>query len=159
MILFSEKNKREEEYQDRATKFREYIVKQRMEERLISAQKTRKFENFDINKFPLLSKPGEQYKKRFKEKNIFSTTLSIVNKLGNNEIQRASTAYRSSKNYANMSENMRTIKSLRNIYPNRGKINYNHLFTAEQIADIFNYFTLSNGLKTMTHSDFRDFVK
>lgn len=131
-----------------------------MEERLISAQKTRKFENFDINKFPLLSKPGEQYKKKLKEKILFNTTLSIVNKMGNNEMQRSSTAVnRLSKSYASMSENMKTIKSLRNIYPNRGKMYCSHLFITEQIADIFNFFTLSNGLKTMTHSDFRNFVK
>lgn len=49
---------------------------------------------------------------------------------------------------------------LRNIYPNtRYERQFGNLFIIEQIADMFILFTISNGLKIMTHTEFRSFIK
>jgi magnesium-transporting ATPase (P-type) len=121
---------------------------------------------FDINRFPLLSKPGDQYKKKLKE-NI-SNSLSFSNQklmscsTANFIIEKKNEMIQSLKNsFLNDNENSKQVKScLRNIYPkNNNKSNYSHLFILQQISEIFIYLTLATGLKTMTHSCFRVFIK
>ena len=121
---------------------------------------------FDINRFPLLSKPGDQYKKKLKE-NI-SNSLSFSNQklmscsTTNFVLERKNEIMQSVKtSFLNENDNSKATKScLRNIYPKyNNKLTYNHLFVLQQISDIFIYLTLTSGLKTMTHSCFRHFIK
>lgn len=193
---------------EKAAKVRSYLVKQRMEQRIISAKLVQKF-NFE--KFPLLSKPGELYKKKLKLNSGTPSTVanSAVKQPPNNNSASPSTVYNhfgptsnntSSYSYYNnnynsnnnsQSSSLTNLNStsklslaksnsefdfkspsqiinqsfssrscLRNIYSAQmNKPQYNHLFVQENIADLFIFFTLYNGTKLMSHSDFRLFVR
>ena len=155
-----------------------------MGERLSFAQK--KTPKFDIDKCPLLSKPGELYKRKMKMNAspnypIFNVNRSKPSTTTINEEQlkcdpeatfapqpsETETKTMANSNASKTSElNSSNISSekpqscLRNIYPaSRFKLNYAPLFINEHVADIFIYFTLNSGTKHMTHADFRTFVK
>ena len=120
---------------------------------------------FDINRFPLLSKPGDQYKKKLKE-NISnslscSNQKSISNSSVNFALEKTNDSFKNSSSLFSSSEISKANKScLRNIYPKSNtKINYSDLFILQQISDIFVFLTLSTGLKTMSHPCFRLFIK
>lgn len=142
-----------------------------MEDRLLSAQRTHKF---DLSKCPLLSKPGELYKRRLKTNPMFSSSHFSLNQFDlKNKPQctvSAQTERKIPNRFNSLSKSSASdlllnttseIRSscLRFIYPNRSRFHYNHLFILEQISDIFICFTLHGGYKFMTHFDFRLFVR
>jgi hypothetical protein len=127
---------------------------------------------FDINKFPLLSSPSETHKAKFL-KNRSSAVIvnsfqahnnpTVTSQSSFDEPNTRSTMSYLSESNSNIPKKSNSKKScLRAIYPQANNKNirkfYDH-FIADQIADIFLYFTLSNTSKTMTHSNFRSFVK
>jgi len=168
-FVLSEKTKKEEEIKERAQRFRSHIVQQRIEQRQESAKKTWQF---DIDKCPLLSKPGELYKRKLKQSNCLrnDTSLLLPEKriLSMSDLTlKSQTSQKneplewkqSNGNLATVSKENQTASCLRNIYPNRNKLHYSYLLLLEHIADLFIYFSLPSANRNMQHADFRSFIK
>lgn len=172
-----EQCKRKEEQIEKANKYRNCLVQQRLVER--NQQKlTEKKKKFDYSKCPLLSKPGEQYIKKL-NKMTSPRSLTLFNEF--NHLRSTSTGllYSATSTSIAMSKRSDTLKlsennlatsntergterkrCLRSIYPKtRIQDQYEKFFILEAIADIFVSFTLENGVKLMSHADFRSFVK
>ena len=127
---------------------------------------------FDINKFPLLSSPSEMYKAKLLKNKSTAQITNPFNSSTNPTLTSLSSfdgpSTKSSLSYLSESNSNKSKKSitkkscLRAIYPQANNKNiskfYDH-FIVDQIADIFLYFTLTNASKSMTHSNFRSFIK
>lgn len=164
---------------------REQLVKQRIEQRLLSAKKIR---SLDMDKCPLLSKPGEMY---LRSRNLFkkqstiggsatsnhltdlfasstswlknSSTFNLVSSLTSTQSSNLN-IYKSSEKASTTSTTSITKPStspLRLIYPQQKpkSSGYDRIQLVEHISDIFMCFTLFSRSKFMSHSGFRSFVK
>jgi hypothetical protein len=145
-------------------------VQQRIEQRQETAKKTWQF---DIDKCPLLSKPGELYKRKLKQSNCLRNDALLLPEkriLSMSELTlKSQTSQKgesivdehkmSNENLAIKSNEHQAASCLRNIYPNRNKLHYSYLFLIEHIADLFIYFSLSSANRNMQHADFRSFIK
>lgn len=137
---------------------RTLIVQQRIEERLKSAKKSCKI---DLNKCPLLSKPSDQFSKNYRLNQSKSSTSMDLRPF---YIINSQSLVNTSFNFGStpqMNSSTRKGKScLRNIFPmTRYDRQFDHLFVFEQISDLFISFSIYNGFKLMTHSDFRSFIR
>ena len=140
---------------EKLIKHRNSLVKQRIEERLQSAKKLQKL---DLEKCPLLSKPGETYVKTLK-KNVSVPSLGLFNEFVQTETSPSSTNLKQ-KDFLKLEtivESAKAASCLRQIYPSTR--NTTQFFVLEETANIFISFTLSNGLKLMIHSEFRSFIR
>lgn len=158
---------------------REQLVKQRMEQRLQSAKKIR---ILDMEKCPLLSKPGEMYmkskqtvkpKQQQGEKPLLDSSLTSNSWMStkNNLESHSNLTISSSNSHINTSSNNRSKPLLRIIYPsssyhqqsskssNKMSSGYDRLKVVEHIADIFMCFTLFARSKFLSHFGFRSFIK
>ncbi len=184
--IYSEQCRRKEEQIEKANKYRNSLVQQRMIERL-NQQLIKK--KFDYSKCPLLSKPGEQYIKKLNNKtsprslslfnefhnlrstssSIFYTSFTSMSKI-NITLNSSTNSDNNNNSNCSVISNRSAEKScLREIYPyhkstaersdNLEKNQYNKFFILESIADIFIYFTLGSNVKLMNHTDFRAFVR
>lgn len=147
----SEKKKLKEE------KLRELLVKQRIEQRIMSAKRKIKL---DMDKCPLLSKPSELYKKSklkletMSDSQLINNTCDIktLNYSLNNETDSYDLKSTHKSNHGHS-------PGLRLIYPSNKVYLYRHLYLQEHIADIFLCFTLFDRSKYMNHFQFRNFIR
>lgn len=140
-------------------KIRETLVKQKIEQRLLSAKKVVKL---DIDKCPLLTKPSELYMKNV-GLNSTTTMTTTTNKLVKNNVVTLSKLNQAPPKTTNGSSRRTTATSslLRLIYANTttNRHCYEHLKILEHVADIFMCFSLFDRSKLMTHFAFRTFIK
>ena len=146
-------------------------------------QQKQSFRKFDYNRCPLLSKPGEQYIKKLSNKKASPRSLNLFNEFSQVRSSSSSHLHQSSisnsaqfnkstcsfassdsllisQNLTSQSQSKTEKSCLRNIYPNvRNEDQYENFFILNAISEMFINFTVSNGVKIMTHSDFRSFVK
>ena len=154
--------KKKVEQIEKANKYRNSLVQQRMEEKSLMKFQTCRF---DIDKCPLLSKPGELYIQKLNRKNSprsFNLFIEYNNPRSSIKSQSFSeTNLIMQEGAKSQSRVNRAPKScLRNIYPKtRYENQFDNLLALESIADIFIHFTLSNEIKIMCHSNFRALVK
>ena len=120
---------------------------------------------FDYNKCPLLSKPGDAYIKKLNKKSS-PRSLTLFNEYNMRQTQKNSLVKSSSSlnmcdTFTELGDQALTKSScLRNIYPKcRVEGQYEKFFILEAISDIFVSFTIAGGVKIMSHTDFRAFVK
>jgi hypothetical protein len=154
-----EKSKRSEEQQERESKLRNIVVKQRIEERILISQRNAKF---DFNKCPLLSKPSELYIRRLKSPSPSLQFQQIESDESSFELKKQNKLDGPLTN--SNSNTFWPLSCLRLIYSNdlengMALVEYQKLHLNKHIADIFIHFTIENGLKLMTHSNFRLFAK
>jgi hypothetical protein len=137
-------------------KIRETLVKQKIEQRLLSAKKVVKL---DIDKCPLLTKPSELYMKNVGLNNT-TTMTTTTNKFVKNNVATLSKLNPAPPKITNGSSR-RTTSLLRLIYANTttNRYCYEHLKILEHVADIFMCFSLFDRSKLMTHFAFRSFIK
>jgi hypothetical protein len=164
-----EKCKRDQEQQERAARARRALVKQRIDTRWSQlARPSRAF--FDLNKCPLLSRPGEAYL-RSKLNNNSSSNASEAESRTRAAASNTNTNECNVSNANSLATAAKSNRScLRPIYPSSSRQRaYERLFLLEQIADLFIRFTLlssigdagkaSCGNKCMSHVDFKHFTR
>lgn len=159
--VFRQRLKREEQQKEKEVKAREQLVKQRLEQRLLSAKKIRML---DIEKCPLLSKPGDMYlKNKIRQKLVPSKEDNVgLNVPSKNSFNLDTTPSQSSFSISSKAMNRSAGSTLRVIYPQTGGKNshsYERLKMLEHVADIFMCFTLFVRSKFMNHFCFRSFIR
>lgn len=155
-------------------KAREQLVRQRIEQRLLSAKKIR---TLDIEKCPLLSKPSGLYlKNKVKPKltlqskdenslmNIDSNTSSKNSFSSDATKSRSSLNTINDKNVSCKDTSNKSVRNfLRAIYSQQANTKslktYERLKLLEHVADIFMCFTMFVRSKFMSHLGFRSFIK
>ena len=102
------------------------------------------------------------YKKKIKENSKSYSFTKFASSNTKLDIEKTEDQEQMLKNnFIKIDESFKQNKTcLRSIYPrSSAKSNYGHIFILQQISDIFIYLTLDSGLKTMSHSCFRLFIK